>query len=85
MYVTVNMPATTGFKGRFGAWKARAHRAETRLCQFAECDKDATAAEGTKPLCALHKSFFVNWRPDALTPRSINAEQLFFNRRGDRR
>jgi hypothetical protein len=58
MYVTVNMPATTGFKGRFGAWKARAHRAETRLCQFAECDKDATAAEGTKPLCALHKSFF---------------------------
>jgi len=41
--------------GTFRRWSRRNAAAETRLCQFRDCDADAASGAGSS-LCCLHRS-----------------------------
>ena len=56
MYVVLNVPAGVPrrwvLRRRFG----RPFRSQQPLCQFAQCDDNATSGDIGRPLCALHHS-----------------------------
>lgn len=56
MYVVLNVPAAMPrrwvLRRRFG----RSFTSQQPLCQFAQCDDNATSGTVGRPLCALHQS-----------------------------
>lgn len=55
MLQAVLLPRFVLHRPTFLRWSWHKHAAEDVLCQFIDCDKDATPGEG-RALCSLHRS-----------------------------